>query len=180
MFKEYSKFHTCDQGNHEAGDDDDDEDEEEEEGEHGEEQDRRELQRTAAAANASVITQHLLRLSKLLEFENISMTRLSSTPAISLKDFDNPQEFYKLLVNYNHLVELIICKNNELNVVKFRCHEIIHSLVKQVNQEQASQQVPCDHHPRNQPMKMAPNSADEICKKLQDIFNPKEEFDSTL
>lgn len=169
MLKEYSKFHTCE----ERGDSS------EEEEEHDELlQQRRDIHSNNNGVNATMITQQLTRLSKLLEFENISMVKISNTSPVSLKDFDNPQEFYKLLVNYNHLIELMINKNNELTLVKFKCHEIINSLIKQVDQVHTS---PNNNNPRDdEPIKNLPNSADEICKKLQDIFNPKEEFDSTL
>ncbi|KAL6451270.1 hypothetical protein SBY92_002609 [Candida maltosa Xu316] len=115
-----------------------------------------------------IILEQLEKLTKLLEFENISSNKLS-TNAISLKNYENSDEFYKLLINYNQLTELIVTKNNELTLVKFKCHELINSITKQLN-----------HEPTLVREGSSDTDTDEICKKLQDIFNPKEEFDSTL
>lgn len=159
MLKEYSKFHTCE----ERGDSSEEEDHDELL------QQRRGIHLNDNGINVTTITQQLKRLSKLLEFENISMAKISSTPPVSLKEFDNPQEFYKLLVNYNHLIELMINKNNELTLIKFKCHEIINSMIKQVNQEHTSP----NNNPRDEPIKNLPNSADEICKSCKISSTPK-------
>lgn len=175
MFKEYSKFHTCEDIDDCNTDQEQDEDvKEEDTDDDGHCHCHCHCQ---VYINSSLIIQQLIKLINLLEFDNLSMIKkISNIPSISFKNFNNPQEFYKLLVNYNQLVEMIIEKNNELILIKFKCHEIINNLIHHINQPSSN-----GYYQQHQPIiNDVKSSTDEICKKLQDIFNPKEEFDSTL
>ncbi|EEQ46412.1 hypothetical protein V4U94_005062 [Candida albicans] len=120
----------------------------------------------------------------ILKFDRISITSTD----INIEDTDNNsstgddqfisiEKFYKLLINYHKLIELITIKNNELTIMKFQCFEIIRNI-----QQQQQQQKPNTHKMFNQHNSTATYSSsfNETGKKLQDIFNPKEEFDSTI
>lgn len=125
----------------------------------------------------------------ILKFDRISIT----SSDINIEDTDNNsstgddqfisiEKFYKLLINYHKLIELITIKNNELTIMKFQCFEII----RNIQQQQQQQQKPNTHKMFNQHNSTATYSSssfssfNETGKKLQDIFNPKEEFDSTI
>lgn len=109
-------------------------------------------------------------------------------------------EFYKLLDHYNSLMQLVLLKNNEINIHKFKLHELVNLValkLEELNQEDSEKEEEeddgnidigsCDkpinsvnvndqslgHSESNFQRKM-----DEISKKLMEIFNPQEEFES--
>ena len=88
----------------------------------------------------------------ILKFDRISITSTD----INIEDTDNNsstgddqfisiEKFYKLLINYHKLIELITIKNNELTIMKFQCFEIIRNI-----QQQQQQQKPNTHKMFNQ------------------------------
>ena len=89
----------------------------------------------------------------ILKFDRISIT----SSDINIEDTDNNsstgddqfisiEKFYKLLINYHKLIELITIKNNELTIMKFQCFEII----RNIQQQQQQQQKPNTHKMFNQ------------------------------
>ncbi|EGW32216.1 uncharacterized protein SPAPADRAFT_66856 [Spathaspora passalidarum NRRL Y-27907] len=109
----------------------------------------------------------LYQLSNWLDFEPIMLPNVN----ISYGNEDFQVGYYKLLKQFNKLVLTVCQKNNELNVVKFKCKYLIDEMIKEWNEGEESEEELNHAH-----IKVAKS---EVAEKLKDFFDPKEEFEST-
>ncbi|CAX41740.1 conserved hypothetical protein [Candida dubliniensis CD36] len=124
----------------------------------------------------------------LVKFDKISISSIdinieenddttnTTTTTTRVDQFISIEKFYKLLINYHKLIELITIKNNELTIMKFQCFQII----RNVQQQEQLNSKNNNFDTLSTTTSTISSSLNETGKKLQDIFNPKEEFDSTL
>ncbi|RLV89948.1 hypothetical protein JA1_004892 [Spathaspora sp. JA1] len=117
--------------------------------------------------------QQLLQLKKWLNFEVISVPKVDN----SLGSQDLSVEYYELLMEFNKLLHLVCEKNNQLNIVKFKCNYLIDEMLRDYNNYEDGRVV-------KEGDQMKPYTDDNILQsqlveKLQNLFDPKEEFDST-
>ncbi|KAG7665868.1 uncharacterized protein J8A68_000695 [[Candida] subhashii] len=117
------------------------------------------------------------------------------------KEYNLRREHYCLLIRYNQLLESIVSKNNEINLTRFKSRCLINEL------EQAMTMIGCEMQPisiegRSHGVRIATYGAvegygngngievgekgtdwdsreEEISRKLQFLFSPTEEFDTT-
>ncbi|KAI3403286.2 FCF1 [Candida oxycetoniae] len=161
-------------------------------------------------------------LQKLDQFRNIpipasyQISLSSNRPSISTLDYNNykgnnssiphqdgcilTNEYYTLLCQYNKVYELLIQKNNEMNIFKYSMNEGILMIMSDIEMDAAkrikrgSVTLMKKHNKEGKRKRVDEaggctagpvddsnvNAINEISKKLMDIFNPEEEFESTI
>lgn len=108
-------------------------------------------------------------------------------------------EYYKLLGHYNALMQLILAKNNDINMLKYKLNEMVNTIILKLenvnlfDEEEGNEYDIClkDTDDANMANAVYENDQsvgpseynfqqkmDEISKKLMEIFNPQEEFES--
>lgn len=131
-------------------------------------------------------------------------TALPQPPPLRHNGISFKSEFYKLLGHYNSLMQQVLAKNNDINILKYKLNQSVNTLVlelgnlhpmEQDNEYNDMRKEDNEHElgggtTINEQSTAAKNQSlgpseynfqrkmDEISKKLMEIFNPQEEFES--